>query len=505
MNKTINIISRASALAKIQAKMVGSAISKKHPQISLNYISTKTSGDVNQNLNISKSPTMGVFTSDISDQVTNKKDSIAVHSWKDFPIEENKKTNIYGTLKRADMRDILFLKTEIKNTTYIDELVIMTSSPRRRYALENNLADLIPVSCGKIIFIDVRGNIDTRLNKFIKGKANGIVIAKAAVDRILNYEKSNDITNSPTQTCLKSSLWMVLPLSLFPSAPAQGAIGIEVANNNSSLIDLVHSINEKETFDNVANERKIMSKYGGGCSQKIGLSIWKKNNVKIKSINGLTEDDEVLEGFTTISSRFSETGSSKTTNRTNAFPVCKSEKNIFSRKHLNRNTQISKIQDSVIYITRKTVLKNKPDFSRSCTLITSGIKTWRESVKEGYWINGTADSLGQSELDHLGLITKGKDVIKLSFKQNSGNKTDTIDLYELKDPKFPSDFEKREEYFWMSSFAFSVALERYPTIVKKRHASGMGNTYNKIKKLIGQDNEITPYLSYEHWLQSLRD
>ena len=68
---------------------------------------------------------------------------------------------------------------------------------------------------------------------------------------------------------------MVLPL-LFPSAPAQGAISIEVANKNHSLIDLVHSINEKETFDNVFNEREIMSKYGGGCSQKIGVSIWKK-------------------------------------------------------------------------------------------------------------------------------------------------------------------------------------------------------------------------------------
>ena len=368
MNKTINIISRSSTLAKIQAQMVGSAISQKHPQISLNYISTKTSGDVNQNLDISKSPTMGVFTSDISDQVVNEEDSIAVHSWKDFPIEDNKKTNIYGTLKRADMRDMLFLKTELKNLKYIDELIIMTSSPRRRYALETNLADLIPISFSKINFIDIRGNIDTRLKKFMTGEAHGIVVAKAAIDRILEYEKSNNISTSPIQTCLKASQWMVLPLSLFPSAPAQGAIGIEVANNNHSLIDLVHSINEKETFDNVVNERKIMSKYGGGCSQKIGVSIWEKNNLKIKSINGLTEDGEVLEDFTTISSRLSEPDSSKTTIRSNAFPVAKSEKNIFSRKFLDKNTQIGKIKNSIIYITRKTVLKNKPAF---CTLMHS--------------------------------------------------------------------------------------------------------------------------------------
>ena len=505
MKKNINIISRASSLAKIQAQMVGSAILQKYPKMSLNYISTRTSGDINQNLDISNSPTIGVFTSDISDKVANDEDSIAVHSWKDFPIEDNKKTNIYSTLKRADMRDMLFLKTELKNLKYIDELTIMTSSPRRRYALETNLADLIPVSFGKINFIDTRGNIDTRLKKFIKGKTHGIIVAKAAIDRILEYEKSNDIKTSPIQICINASQWMVLPLSLFPSAPAQGAIGIEVANKNNSLIDLVNSINEKKTFDNVVNERKIMSRYGGGCSQKIGVSIWEKNNVKIKSINGLTENDEVLEDFTTISSKLIEPDSSKTTIRSNAFPVAKNEKNIFSRKFFDKNTQISRLQNSIIYITRKTVLKNKPAFSHSCVLITSGIKTWRESVNKGYWINGTTDSMGQSELDYLGLIAKGKDVIKLSFKENSSDKTDTIDLYELLDPIFPKDFEEREEYFWMSSFAFSVALKHYPAIIKKRHASGMGNTYNKIKKLLGQNYDITPYLSYEHWLKSLKD
>ena len=69
------------------------------------------------------------------------------------------------------MRDMLF-KTELKNLKYIDELIIMTSSPRRRYALETNLADLIPISFSKINFIDIRGNIDTRLKKFMTGEAH---------------------------------------------------------------------------------------------------------------------------------------------------------------------------------------------------------------------------------------------------------------------------------------------------------------------------------------------
>ena len=88
MHKTINIISRASILAKIQASMVGKAIMKAHPNISIEYTASKTSGDLDQNLDISIGTTVGVFTSDISKKVEESDNSIAVHSWKDFPIAD---------------------------------------------------------------------------------------------------------------------------------------------------------------------------------------------------------------------------------------------------------------------------------------------------------------------------------------------------------------------------------------------------------------------------------
>lgn len=505
MKNTINIISRSSALARIQAEMVGETIKKKYPHLTLNYLPTKTSGDVNQNIDISNSPDIGVFTKDISHKVANSKNSIAVHSWKDFPIEENHVTNIYGTLRRADMRDIIILKSELKNTYSINELIIMTSSPRRRYALELNLADLVPLKYNKIKFKDIRGNIETRLNKFINSDAHGIVVAKAAVDRILEYENTNGILNSLTQTCLQSNQWIVLPLSLFPSAPAQGAVGIEIANNNSLLIDLIRSINEGETFSDVSDERKIMSKYGGGCSQKIGVSIWNKNNLKIKSISGLTENSEILDKFEITQANKKDLKSIKAVSRSKVFPVGKKERDIFLKVHYNKNSQLNNIKDSIIYITKRTVLKQNPIFSNSCTLITSGMKTWKESVKKGYWINGTTDSLGQSELDDFTMISKNKRVTILSFKKNSKNNPNTIDLYELKNPIFPNNFENREEYFWMSAYAFTIAVALHPSIINKRHACGMGNTYIRLKKIIGEEGILTPYLSYQHWLNSLED
>ena len=207
MNNSINIISRSSILAKIQATMVGKAIKNAHSNIDIKYIISKTSGDLDQNLDISDGTTLGVFTSDISKKVEESENSIAVHSWKDFPIVEDNATGIYGTLKRADMRDMLILKDSLKMQKNIDQLTIMTSSPRRRYAIEKNLKDLIPLNVNKFYFKDIRGNIHTRINKFLNGNTHGIVIAKAAIDRIINDDKYNSDKNALIKKCLKGRVY----------------------------------------------------------------------------------------------------------------------------------------------------------------------------------------------------------------------------------------------------------------------------------------------------------
>ena len=503
MNKSINIISRSSLLAKIQSEMVGEAIKSTFPEMSVNYVTSKTSGDLDQKLDISSGNNIGVFTRDISKKVEESSNSIAVHSWKDFPILLSGKTNIYGTLKRADMRDMLVLKNNLKDHNYIKQLTIMTSSPRRRYAIKNHLKELLPIDYDNINFKDIRGNIDTRLNKFLKSDAHGVVIAKAAIDRILNDTKNSIKAKTLIKKCLKMHHCIILPLSIFPSAPAQGAIGIEVANNNKHLIKIIKSINDNKTFDNVCLERKIMSEYGGGCSQKIGVSIWEKNKRKVKSINGMTENNIKLETFKMIDSDDDSLSLKPNTNITKAFPIGRKEQAIFKRLETNKNNEISKIKDSIVYITRKTVLKHLPNFHDSCTLITSGLKTWKSSAKRGYWISGTSDSLGQSEITKLKTLFDDTNVIKLTFSNEFTTDQDSIDLYELIEPRFPKDIEQRDTFFWMSPYAFKTAVKMYPRILNKKHSCGMGNTYNQIKKLIKEERNLTPYLSYEHWLNTL--
>ena len=125
----------------------------------------------------------------------------------------------------------------------------------------------------------------------------------------------------------------------------------------------------------------------------------------------------------------------------------RTKEEIFKRKETNKNSELHAIQDSLIYITRKNVLKHRPNFQDSCKLITSGVKTWKEAAKKGYWISGTSDSLGQSEITSMKSLFGIKNIIKLTFKNEFVNNTNSIDLYELKKPNFPNDFEKRDNFF----------------------------------------------------------
>ena len=91
----------------------------------------------------------------------------------------------------------------------------------------------------------------------------------------------------------------------------------------------------------------------------------------------------------------------------------------------------------------------------------------------------------------------------MTFTNEFVNNKNSIDLYELKDPKFPKDFEQRDSFFWMSPYAFKIAIKMYPGILNKRHSCGMGNTFDIIKEIVKDKKNLTPYLSYEHWLNTL--
>ena len=273
MLKTIKIVSRASHLARVQAYKVGAKIQNIYPTIDIEYCSKKSEGDINPNQSISSGETTGLFTHNISNSISNGEFDIGVHSWKDVPLEPSKNSTIFGTIERGDMRDMLFIKKKSLTDLKKETVSIFTSSPRRKYISDIILKDLLPFKVAELSFHDIRGNIETRLKKLNESNLDGLIIAKTAIDRLLSDQPNMKDQNSTTK--IKSYIdefkWMVLPLSCFPTAPGQGAIGIEVNNSNEEVIKIVNQINNQKVFQMVQHEKSKLNIYGGGCHQKLSL------------------------------------------------------------------------------------------------------------------------------------------------------------------------------------------------------------------------------------------
>jgi hydroxymethylbilane synthase len=401
------------------------------------------------------------------------------------------------------MRDIIIFKNEIFQKK-VDTIEILTSSPRRKYNLSKILFDLIPTDNENLIFKDIRGNIETRLNKFNKGDSQGIIVAKVALDRILQHGMPK--TKKKIISIIQNNKWILLPISLFPTAPGQGAIGIEVKKDRKNLIKLLDEVNCKKTYENVLQEKKIMARYGGGCQQKIGLSIWERHGKKIISMCGKTDDKITLNQFSILERNKKINKENK---KQNIYPIKGIDKNIFDRKLIDNSRKIKGIKDSLIYLSRKNVIEKANNIHPSNIIWTSGVKCWKSMVKKGVWVNGTSESLGESEpLNIDNLLPSDTNYFKLSHSKASSDNFKLIPTYHLhlkRDVIKNIDIKNKDNFFWMSSFQFDEFLKIYPEILKKKHSCGFGNTFNHIEKIIPKTNKISQYLTYNTWLENNRN
>src|SRR5436189_3236360 len=206
----VTIASRRSDLARIQAYQVGEALRAVHPQIEIDYSFHESLGDKNLNDPLWKMREKGVFTQDFREGLLRGDFDLVVHSWKDLAIENDPETEIVATLARADQRDLLLVRKDrwagIKETGV---LTIFTSSPRRAHNLDSFLRAALPAKISELRFENVRGNVPTRVRKLLEGEADGLIVAKAAIDRLLAADR---LLQAPpdefvdTQTFLRQAL-----------------------------------------------------------------------------------------------------------------------------------------------------------------------------------------------------------------------------------------------------------------------------------------------------------
>jgi hydroxymethylbilane synthase len=269
--KTIKVGSRESQLAMWQTEHVVNILSIKCPDYNFEIVPIKTKGDKILDVALAKIGDKGLFTKELEIAILNGEVDFAVHSMKDLQTVVPDGLTIGAITKRHDPRDVLISK---HNTTFKDlpeKSTIGTSSLRRRAQLLNIRPDL------KII--DLRGNINTRLKKLTTEDYDAIILAAAGVERLGWHDKITE----------KLSLDICLP------AVGQGAIGIEIRENDQEIYEIVSKINDYHTEVCIRAERALLKTLEGGCQIPIGaIGEIDNNQLTLKALVGSLDGKTVI-------------------------------------------------------------------------------------------------------------------------------------------------------------------------------------------------------------------
>ena len=483
--KELKISSRESFLAKIQTKI---AIQKIRTQFK-SKISIKYSSSIGDKDNSSKAwekHGFGIFTNSLTKELVSKNVNIVVHSFKDLPVKNSSKTS-FVCLERDDPRDVILIK---KSSLNKKKLVIATSSPRRKYYLRL-LKNFLPFQYFKAT--SIRGNVQTRLKKVLASSNNdGVFMAKAAIDRVFKYGEKVDFKEyKKFKTSFDKFEKIILPLSEFPSAAAQGCIAIEYRRDDLQTQRILNKINHTASLEDCSMERKYLAKWGGGCALDIGVTIENILNKKILFAKG---KDAHTNKYFNEKKYLTKIKAKKTKN---IFPSSLSSYQMFKR---NLKDFSKKLDNKNLLLTRGEY-KETNSLKKASNLATSGISTWKKLNKKGILINSSLDGFGENYREIQKYYkSKKKPVYKLSYEGNifKGNYS-IISHYNL----VPSINEftidnlfSAKSFYWMSFSAFKLAIQLRPDILNHRNSCGPGQTYQQISRFISKEN-LNVYLNYE--------
>lgn len=206
----------------------------------------KTTGDKVLDVPLAKVGGKGLFTKEIELELAAGTIDLAVHSMKDVPTELPEGLVIAGMPPRVDPRDAIVSGAGFELTTLSEGASVGTSSLRRR----SQLLALRP----DVRIVDVRGNLDTRMRKGESGELDAVILAAAGITRMGWAER---ITH------------YIDPAQMTP-AVGQGAIGVEIRDDDSFMHGVCDAFTEPSTLTCVSAERVVMRRLEGGCQVPIG-------------------------------------------------------------------------------------------------------------------------------------------------------------------------------------------------------------------------------------------
>jgi hydroxymethylbilane synthase len=260
---TLRIGTRGSELALWQANHIAAQLRARGHQVSVEII--RTTGDRMQDPSF-KTPTTfddgspldakGIFIKEIEDSLAAGRIDVAVHSLKDLPTQLAPRFALAAIPARADARDAFVCESFWGLHMLPCNARIGTTSPRRRAMLLALRPDLR--------FVELRGNVDTRLRKWREGQADALVLASAGLDRLNRAENVHQ----------RFSIDELCP------APGQGALALEVrcphhspdgtSPTDAAIHAVIAELNDPSAAFATTAERAVLNALGGGCNLPLG-------------------------------------------------------------------------------------------------------------------------------------------------------------------------------------------------------------------------------------------
>lgn len=239
--KTLRIGSRESRLAIIQTEIVIQEIKRRNPDIEIELVTMKTTGDKILDRSLDKIGGKGLFVKELDRALLDGRIDLSVHSLKDMPMDTAEELPILAYVQRGDPRDCLVLpegKTELEG-----DAPLGCSSYRRKLQLRS----LYPDKKQK----GIRGNVITRLSKLDSGEFSGLILACAGLQRLKLRERISRI------------------FTIDEMLPAAGQGVLAVQGRAGEKHPYLEEVNHPETEAASRAERQFVRVLDGGCSSPI--------------------------------------------------------------------------------------------------------------------------------------------------------------------------------------------------------------------------------------------
>ena len=274
MTNKIRIATRKSPLALWQAEYVKAELLHYHPQLQVELVAMSTRGDKLLDAPLAKVGGKGLFVKELELAMLEGRADIAVHSMKDVPMEFPEGLGLQVICEREDPTDAFVSNNYTDLSQLPDNAVVGSSSLRRQTQIRAQFPNLQ--------IKDLRGNVNTRLDKLDNGEYDALILASAGLIRLDMSHRIASRLN--TELCLP--------------AGGQGAVGIECRSNDEAILALLSPLHHQDTASCVIAERALNRRLQGGCQVPIAcfseLSS-DRQSIAVRGLVGSVDGQKILQ------------------------------------------------------------------------------------------------------------------------------------------------------------------------------------------------------------------